>query len=555
MATYEEILKSFSGTSDMLENIQNMNVQPSQNLMSALQATDLSPYKFSDWAMQKGYSYSYDDQLKQYSLNDIALPDAAKTILGKDYGTEQDYNNVLKMYQDTLAGQQQQLADQATQQPAEPTEEGQYVSPYQSQIQELLDQLGQFTPYETPEELEQYVFQLLQSAQQPFTYNPEEDESLKIAQKEVERQVREAAGTSNTLYSSATIGKVAYGQGALIPEYESRQYQRFADQRNREIQMVTTLMQWDQMQADRTMDQLALIQTKFDYIMKLDNQSFQAFQLMLDQRNYQREYDLQQQQLQLDRQIAEIEQAYARVDALGYVDNETAIILGMPVGTKAQWVKELEMAHENELKRIKIEFENNKKLQKEQAKIEKELIKYKNELEEASKKKLMQEQYALDKKLAEYEAKLEKGGTIKGTAGLTSTAKALIGTKYVSGGTSTKGFDCSGLTQYIMKQNGVSIPRNSLNQSKGGSYVSKGSLQPGDLIFFDTISGNGRSVDHVGIYVGNGQMIHASSGSGVVKQVSINTNYWQSRYTTARRYTASGSSSGGSSSSGSSKRT
>ena len=214
------------------------------------------------------------------------------------------------------------------------------------------------------------------------------------------------------------------------------------------------------MQADRTMDQLALIQTKFDYIMKLDNQSFQAFQLMLDQRNYQREYDLEQQRLQLDRQISEIEQAYARGDALGYVDNNTSIILGMPVGTKAQWVKELEMSQQNELKRIKIEFENSKKLQQEQAKIEKDLIKYKNEIEEASKKKIMQEQYAYDKKLADYEAKLEKGGTIQGTAGLLSTAKALIGTKYVSGGTSTKGFDCSGLTQYIMKQNGVSIPRN-----------------------------------------------------------------------------------------------
>lgn len=541
---YNTVLQNFgsgiSSVTDLLNSYQQMQTQPNTDLSDAA-GTATSPYTFNDWLSSKGYNSAYDQASDTYKIGDINMPGNVMTALNAGSGTEQTYQQILDQYQQL---QQNQIT---VQEPPNISETGDYQSPYQSQLQNIFDQLNQYTPYQTPEELETYLFNLLQGANQPFSYDPTTDTALKTAQQEAQRQTRESAGAKGTLYSSGTLTKSAKASAALIPQYEERQYQRYADQKNREIQMVTTLMQWDSMQADRKKDQLDLIMQKANYIMQLDSQAFEQFKLLIDQRNWEKEYQLEQQQVQLQRQIAEIEQAYARVEALGYVDNQTSIILGLPTGTKAQWVKQLEMQQKQELEQLKQEYEYNKKLAQSQATVEKDLIKYKQSLEDASQKKLMQEQYNLDKKLADYEHSLNLGGSIKGTAGIVATAKSLSGLKYVWGGTSpTKGMDCSGFTQYVMAQNGISIPRVSKDQAKAGVAVAKGSLQVGDLIFFDPdLDGD---ISHVGIYIGNGQMIHESSSSGVTV-TSMNTSYWNERYMTARRVTGGSTSSVASSSS------
>jgi cell wall-associated NlpC family hydrolase len=116
-----------------------------------------------------------------------------------------------------------------------------------------------------------------------------------------------------------------------------------------------------------------------------------------------------------------------------------------------------------------------------------------------------------------------------------ATAKSLIGTPYVWGGESLQqgGFDCSGFTKYAFSQAGYSLNRVSTDQAKQGTYVPYENLQPGDLIFF-SFSGNG-VVNHVGIYIGNGKMIHSPATGETVKITDITTGYWQSRYVTARR--------------------
>ena len=116
-----------------------------------------------------------------------------------------------------------------------------------------------------------------------------------------------------------------------------------------------------------------------------------------------------------------------------------------------------------------------------------------------------------------------------------SSAKALIGTPYVWGGSSLKdgGFDCSGFTQYVFKQAGYTIDRTSLQQSLDGTLVNIANLKPGDLVFF-SFAQNGK-VDHVGLYIGNGKMINSPKTGDVVKTVDITTSYWQSRFVTARR--------------------
>ena len=106
------------------------------------------------------------------------------------------------------------------------------------------------------------------------------------------------------------------------------------------------------------------------------------------------------------------------------------------------------------------------------------------------------------------------------------TALAQQGKPYVWGGTGPGGYDCSGLTFTAYQAAGVAIPRTSRAQSTAGVPVDKANLQPGDLIFFYN------PVGHVGMYIGNGQMVHSSTYGKPVAVVPVDSMYG---YNTARR--------------------
>ncbi len=116
-------------------------------------------------------------------------------------------------------------------------------------------------------------------------------------------------------------------------------------------------------------------------------------------------------------------------------------------------------------------------------------------------------------------------------------AQSLVGVKYVYGGTSPEnGFDCSGFTKYIFSQFGINLERVAADQAKQGIEVSQDELLPGDLIFSDTDGGN-NNINHVGMYIGDGKFISATSGSASSKVTisELNSTYWQASYMTARR--------------------
>lgn len=106
-----------------------------------------------------------------------------------------------------------------------------------------------------------------------------------------------------------------------------------------------------------------------------------------------------------------------------------------------------------------------------------------------------------------------------------------IGTKYVSGGTSTNGFDCSGFTMYVFDKIGINLPHQSGSQYQMGTDVSLDEMRPGDLVFFNT---SGKGISHVGIYVGDGEFAHASSSRGVTIS-SLSDSYYVNRYVGAKR--------------------
>ncbi|HTU83905.1 MAG TPA: C40 family peptidase [Candidatus Acidoferrales bacterium] len=116
---------------------------------------------------------------------------------------------------------------------------------------------------------------------------------------------------------------------------------------------------------------------------------------------------------------------------------------------------------------------------------------------------------------------------------LTRSALRFLGTPYVFGGDSPAGFDCSAYVQHVFGMFGISLPRTADAQYDVGRPA-VGGPRPGDLVFFETYT---EGVSHVGIYIGNGEFVHASSSHGVMVS-KLSEAYWASRYVGAKRLLA-----------------
>ncbi|MBM6885633.1 SH3 domain-containing C40 family peptidase [Pseudoflavonifractor phocaeensis] len=112
-------------------------------------------------------------------------------------------------------------------------------------------------------------------------------------------------------------------------------------------------------------------------------------------------------------------------------------------------------------------------------------------------------------------------------------AAQFLGTPYVYGGNGPNSFDCSGFTSYVYRHFGYTLNRTATGQLSNGVSVSKSELQPGDLVFFK--SGGSKPVSHVGIYVGGGQFIHASTNTYEVRYDNLTSGYYNNVYVYARR--------------------
>ena len=115
---------------------------------------------------------------------------------------------------------------------------------------------------------------------------------------------------------------------------------------------------------------------------------------------------------------------------------------------------------------------------------------------------------------------------------LVGTALSLRGAPYRDGGTDPQGFDCSGFTQYVFSQYGLSLPRAVREQYRVGKSIKAEDLAPGDILFFATTE---PGPSHVAIAIGGDQFVHAPSSTGVVRVERLSSSYWSPRYLGARR--------------------
>lgn len=116
---------------------------------------------------------------------------------------------------------------------------------------------------------------------------------------------------------------------------------------------------------------------------------------------------------------------------------------------------------------------------------------------------------------------------------IASSAYNYLGCKYSYGSSGPTAFDCSGFTSYLYRQFGYSLPRTSSSQGSYGSFVEKQNLVAGDLVFFSNRSD--KKINHVGIYVGDNNFIHASTNTRGVVMDNLDSSYYLRNYVTARR--------------------
>ena len=132
-------------------------------------------------------------------------------------------------------------------------------------------------------------------------------------------------------------------------------------------------------------------------------------------------------------------------------------------------------------------------------------------------------------------ARMQQEGPTYVRQELADTARNFLGTSYQWGGTTEReGFDCSGLTMAVYRHNGLNLPRVAAKQYRSGRPISRSALQKGDLVFFDT---KNRGVpSHVGLYIGNGRFVHASSHGSEVTTERLSQSFFRSHYLGARTY-------------------
>lgn len=284
---------------------------------------------------------------------------------------------------------------------------GEYVSPYQQEQQQLQQQLqGEQLP-EMSQATRNYMNAMFEKQTAKFSYNVEDDPLVAKAKENLQQSIMDMASKRGFAYGGLS-DIVTQQMSKLAPQFESIAYNRNADYMNRQIALSNTMMKWESIQFDRKKNAIELIRTKLDFINRLDTREFNIFKTMMSQRNIQRKIHMESLRISYQKQHNDVTNALARVESLGYVDNQASLVLGTPVGTQAKWVQKAAMEHQNRLDKMYKENEYAIQKQNLDAQMDRELFALQNKLDEASKMKYQALEYNYKKELQAMEFNFEK---------------------------------------------------------------------------------------------------------------------------------------------------
>jgi hypothetical protein len=214
-----------------------------------------------------------------------------------------------------------------------------YKSPYTTGITDIYNQINNVQPYQSKygSSLESLINQISGSK---FTYDPETDTSLKAAQGQAIKTNLEAMNDRGILNSTVTTDRSAQVASELVPQYENMAYGRYQDNVNNLYKQAEFYNQLDQQGYAKYQDEVNSLYKRADFINNLDTMAFNKYKDQVDQDYNERMLKLDTEQNTLTNKRNEITDAWNRVSQIGYVDNQTSIILGVPVGTPSKEVRE-----------------------------------------------------------------------------------------------------------------------------------------------------------------------------------------------------------------------
>lgn len=309
-------------------------------------------------AESHGKTWQNDPQLKQWHIqraakiyNDPNLTQKYEATIPYEFRRQAPQQNI----PNTLTGGDVRQSPEYQQ---EKTELYKMLGNMQQQNQQILQPLQNFQEYQSP--YEQQLAQMLQQQLQGnnFQYDPNTDTSLKAAQDQVMLRAREEAAARGAMYGDTAQSMVAQEAAKLIPTYEEKAYQRFNDKFQRNMQLTNLIMEMDRNAYQKNQDKFTRMMDTANLVRSLNADERQTFFDIKTSLYNERKIALEEQQNQIDNRYKALDYAFKKVEQVGFVDNETSSILGLPVGTLSARAKEAARAEQFELKKMSIEHGN-----------------------------------------------------------------------------------------------------------------------------------------------------------------------------------------------------
>lgn len=252
-----------------------------------------------------------------------------------------------------------------------------YVSPYAGQLNDLTNQIQNAQPYQSPYQgyIQSNVAQLMT---RQFNYNPATDQGFQQASKELGRNTMEQMNERGILNSTVTENQVQQGVQQLLPQYEQVARNNFNEETNRLLNIGNFLQTLDSAEYGKFKDSNQRLFDVANYINGLDEKSYQMYKDYRDEAYRNKVYEADQKQREIDNQYKKIDYAYKKLQERGYVDNETSIILKLPIGMKSADALKTAGERKFELQKMAAELKAYKEKADYDYQIDKKLTDYKD---------------------------------------------------------------------------------------------------------------------------------------------------------------------------------